>query len=169
MTRVLAGLPYALIAALLVMVTACQTIPTSGFTAAQREMLMRRGFEERDGNYLLGLNNRLLFGFDSSEIDQGQRAMLRDLGRELAAVGIISARVEGHASSEGNGDHNLKLSERRAQAVSVMLVEGGLSNERMRVVALGASDPLVSNDQPEGRRQNRRVVIIVTPTDVLAI
>ena len=145
----------------------CQTIPASGFSSAQREALVRNGFVESEDGYLLGINNRLLFGFDSSAIDPGKQVMLRDLGRELAAVGIASAAIEGHASAEGDPQHNLRLSQRRAEAVRDALVTGGLDRERMRVRAMGAGDPVASNAVAEGRRQNRRVVIIVTPTDAL--
>lgn len=150
---------------------ACQTVPppASPFTAAQRAVLEQRGFQQQGDNYLLGLNNRLLFGFDRSEIDAAQRAMLRGLARELVAVGIGSSRIEGHASNEGDPGHNLKLSERRAQAVSAVLIEGGFAAPRMRVLALGARDPVASNDRRDGRRQNRRVVIVVTPADVMAL
>ncbi|MCU0949325.1 MAG: OmpA family protein [Porphyrobacter sp.] len=151
---------------------ACQTVPpppASPFTAAQRTVLERRGFEEQGGNFLLGLNNRLLFGFDSSEINPAQQEMLRELARELVAVGIGSSKVEGHASQEGDAGHNMKLSERRAQAVSKMLVEGGFAAPRMRVLGLGELDPVASNDSREGRSENRRVVIVVTPADVMAL
>jgi OOP family OmpA-OmpF porin len=146
----------------------CQTIPKSGFSAAQRAMLAKHGFEERDGNYLLGFNNRLLFPFDSSEIDPAKQVMLRELGGELASVGIASAGVEGHASAEGDAQHNLRLSGRRAEAVRDALVTGGLDGARMRVRAMGALDPVASNAEADGRRQNRRVVIIVTPADAMA-
>lgn len=151
---------------------ACQTVPpppASPFTAAQRAVLEQRGFQQQGDNYLLGLNNRLLFGFDRSEIDAAQRAMLRGLAHELVAVGIGSSRIEGHASNEGDPGYNMKLSERRAQAVSAVLIEGGFAAPRMRVVALGARDPVASNDRRDGRRQNRRVVIVVTPADVMAL
>jgi len=140
-----------------------------GFTAAQRAVLEAQGFREQDGNYLLGLNNRVLFDFDSSELKPETAAMLRELGQVLSAVGIGSARIEGHASSEGSDSYNLALSERRARAVGAMLIEGGMRAEAMRLVGLGASDPVASNDTPEGREQNRRVVIVVTPADAMAL
>ncbi|MFN7157359.1 MAG: OmpA family protein, partial [Erythrobacter cryptus] len=77
------------------------------------------------------------------------------------------AAIEGHASAEGSAEYNLRLSQRRAEAVRDALVAGGLQAGRMRVLALGESDPIASNDDPEGRIQNRRVVIIVTPGDAL--
>jgi OOP family OmpA-OmpF porin len=64
--------------------------------------------------------------------------------------------------------HNLRLSERRAGAVRDALAIGGLDRARMGVRGVGALDPVASNDDEAGRRQNRRVVIIVTPLDTLA-
>lgn len=159
----------ALLAVLLV--AACQTIPpvpSGGFTPAQRQVLAGNGFEEIGGQFMLGITNRVLFPFDSSELDPAKRTMLQGLGRELVAVGIRSALVEGHASAEGETRHNVALSEQRASAVRDALVAGGIDRERTRVRGMGADDPIASNADRDGRRQNRRVVIIVTPGDALA-
>lgn len=153
----------------LAVVAGCQTVPASDFSAAQRAVFGKRGFVEQDGKYYLSLDNRVLFQFDSSALEGEKQAMLGDLGRELAAVGIGGAGIDGHASGEGDPQYNFKLSERRAQAVSDAMVAGGLDLRRMRVRGLGASDPVASNDDPEGRRQNRRVVIILTPADALPL
>lgn len=149
-------------------VSACQMVPNARFTSAQRAVLEKHGFEKDGDRYFLGINSRLLFAFDSSEIDQAKREVLRDLARELAGVGIGSASIEGHSSSEGDEQHNLRLSERRASAVRDALATGGLDEARMQVRGVGALDPVASNETEDGRRQNRRVVIIVTPLDTLA-
>lgn len=154
--------------AAVMMVTACQMVPEARFTFAQRAVLEKHGFEKVGERYMLGINNRLLFSFDSSEINPAKRDELRDLARELAGVGIGGAAIEGHSSAEGDAQHNLRLSERRAAAVRDALVTGGLDPARMRVRGVGALDPVESNDAEEGRRQNRRVVIIITPLDTLA-
>lgn len=160
---------WVLAAFALALVAGCQTVPGSDLVTAQRAVLAKHGFVEQEGNFFLSLQNRLLFKFDSSELDGEKQAMLRDLGRELATVGIGSAGIEGHASGEGEAQYNLTLSERRAQAVSSALVAGGLDGQRMRVRGLGESDPVASNDDPEGRAENRRVVIILTPLDGVAL
>ncbi|WP_324260537.1 OmpA family protein [Altererythrobacter sp. H2] len=149
--------------------TACQTVPPAPFSAQQVAVLESKGFREQGGNYLLGLQNRVLFGFDSSELQGETSAMLGELGRELAGVGIRSAGVEGHASAEGGAEYNLLLSQRRAEAVSRALVDGGLIGTAMRVRGMGALDPVAPNDSEEGRSQNRRVVIVVTPADAMAL
>ena len=147
----------------------CQTMPAAPFSAEQVTVLESKGFRQQDGNYLLGLQNKVLFGFDSSDLQGDTRTMIGELGRELAAVGIRSAGIEGHASAEGDVDYNLKLSERRAEAVRRTLVAGGLSDAAMRVRGLGALDPIAPNDSEEGRQQNRRVVIVVTPADAMSL
>lgn len=147
----------------------CQTMPAAPFSSEQVAVLEGKGFRQVDGNYLLGLQNKVLFGFDSSDLQTDTRAMLGELGRELSAVGIRGAMVEGHSSAEGSADYNLKLSERRAQAVRQALVLGGLSDAGMRVRGVGALDPIAPNDSEEGRQQNRRVVIVVTPADAMPL
>lgn len=169
MSAVVASRRTLLVITAVLALSGCQTIPKSGFSSAQLALFAKHGFEKRDGNYLLGFNNQLLFPFDSSELDPPKRVVLSDLGRELAMVGIGSATVEGHASAEGDAQHNLRLSGRRAEAVRDALVAGGLNGARMRVRAMGDLDPVASNAAIEGRRQNRRVVIIVTPSDAMAL
>jgi OOP family OmpA-OmpF porin len=168
-TRLPARRRTVLLAAAVMALSACQTLPRGRFSAAQRAVLAKYGFQERDGNYLLGINNQLLFPFDSAEIEPSKLTMLRELGGALAGVGIGSAAVEGHASAEGDAQHNLALSGRRAEAVRDALTAGGLVADRMRVRAMGALDPIASNATEEGRRENRRVVIIVTPADALRL
>lgn len=146
---------------------ACQTMPAAPFSAAQVTMLEANGFRSENGNYLLGIDNKVLFGFDSADLQRDKLDMLARLGRELTAVNIRSAMVEGHASAEGDADYNQKLSERRAEAVRRALVQGGLTDTAMRVRGMGALDPIAPNDSEEGRQQNRRVVIIVTPADAM--
>ena len=66
--------------------------------------------------------------------------------------------VEGHTDSTGPADWNQKLSEMRAQSVVEFLAQKGV--ERSRLVPIGHAEklPWVSNDTPEGRAQNRRVM-----------
>jgi outer membrane protein OmpA-like peptidoglycan-associated protein len=147
----------------------CQTVPSKGFTASQVEVLERAGFQPSGENYLLGIQNRVLFSYDSSDLHDETRAMLAELGQALAGVGIRSAGIEGHASAEGAPDYNLKLSEKRAQAVRQALASGGLNLAALRVRGVGALDPVAPNDSEEGRQQNRRVVIVVTPSDAISL
>jgi OOP family OmpA-OmpF porin len=59
----------------------------------------------------------------------------------------------------GEEAYNQKLSERRAQAVADYLSAQGVAPGRFKVIGMGETKPLVSNDTEEGRAQNRRVTI----------
>jgi len=107
--------------------------------------------------------DRLLFATNESAIQPEQTERLGTLARRLIAVGIPSARVEGHTDSTGAPDYNQKLSEARAQAVAAPLISGGMQFAPGQIIGRGETMPLSPNDTPEGRQDNRRVVIIVTP------
>jgi hypothetical protein len=69
--------------------------------------------------------------------------------------------VEGHTDDRGSDATNQQLSQKRADAVREYLESRGVPAERMRSVGRGESNPVASNDNPEGRANNRRVEIIV--------
>ena len=58
---------------------------------------------------------------------------------------------------------NQDLSERRARAVASVLTDGGVSPYRIVAFGRGEDQPIATNLTAEGRRQNRRVEIIITP------
>ena len=66
--------------------------------------------------------------------------------------------IEGHASEDGSADFNLKLSDKRANAVRNKLIEMGVDEARLEVQALGETSPVGDNSTREGRKQSRRVV-----------
>ena len=80
--------------------------------------------------------------------------------------------IEGHTDALGPDWYNDKLSEKRAQVVRNWLVERGfLRPEQATVKAFGKRRPVAPNtkadgsDDPEGRKQNRRVEIVVQTCD----
>ncbi len=80
--------------------------------------------------------------------------------------------VEGHtdnmpikASSDKRYVDNMELSFLRAKAVSSILVENGISTDRISVTGYGETRPIASNDTDEGRIINRRVEIKLVPKD----
>lgn len=70
---------------------------------------------------------------------------------------IRQLSIEGHTDDVGDDDHNLRLSQARAEAVLGWLAEHGVAPERLRAEGFGEARPLVPNDTPEGRAENRRV------------
>lgn len=146
----------------------CQSAPVPrGFTAAQIVVLKAEGFvetaNEADDSWQLTLTERLLFPSNESALQPGQEERIATLARNLLSVDIVTARVEGHSDSTGAAAYNLALSEARAQAVAAPLTAGGMRFTPGQVLGRGETLPLSSNDTPEGRQDNRRVVVIVTP------
>lgn len=65
--------------------------------------------------------------------------------------------VEGHTDSQGNPDHNMDLSQRRAASVVRWLSAHGVEAERLASSGLGQTRPLRSNITARNRAMNRRV------------
>lgn len=164
MTKSFYNIRLMCVAALSILLAACQTMPApKGFNAAQIAVLKSEGFIENEAGWELTLTERLLFAVNESAIKPEQEARIATLAGNLLSVGIDSARIEGHTDSTGAAAYNLALSQARAQAVATPLQAGGMRFTADQVIGRGEALPLSSNDTPEGRQDNRRVVVIVTP------
>jgi len=73
-------------------------------------------------------------------------------------------KVVGYTDSTGSESHNLRLSELRANAVKNALMVKGVRASRMVAIGMGKSYPVADNNTPEGRQLNRRVNIVIEPT-----
>jgi len=79
---------------------------------------------------------------------------------------VKKIRIEGHASSEGSDDHNLRLSDRRAKAVMKHLVaKGKIDKDKLTAEGFGEKQPIADNETEQGRIANRRVEFIITAQD----
>jgi OOP family OmpA-OmpF porin len=67
--------------------------------------------------------------------------------------------VEGHTDSVGDDAYNLKLSQRRADAVRKYLVDKGVPSTPLEARGFGEAQPVADNKTADGRAQNRRVVL----------
>lgn len=70
-------------------------------------------------------------------------------------------RIEGHADSSGEESYNLDLSQRRADAVRDFLTSNGIDSTRITARGYGETEAVASNATKAGRRENRRVEVIV--------
>ena len=70
-------------------------------------------------------------------------------------------RIEGHTDSSGSKALNLKLSQKRADAVKALLVKNGIKANRIEAVGLGEDFPVAENKTKVGKAKNRRVDIII--------
>ena len=65
--------------------------------------------------------------------------------------------IASHTDAEGDAAINMKLSQRRADAVRKYLVQSGVAAEQLEANGYGETQPIADNDTDEGRRANRRV------------
>jgi outer membrane protein OmpA-like peptidoglycan-associated protein len=106
----------------------------------------------------------VLFDFGKADLKPGARVNLDRLAEFLRGNPDREVLIEGHTDSVGSESANLVLSQRRAEAVERYLLTAGVGPSRVLSQGLGKEFPLVSNETPEGRQQNRRVeVVIVDP------
>lgn len=94
-----------------------------------------------------------------------------DLMNEIADVikkhpQIKRIRIEGYASSEGNAEHNRKLSDERAKSVMKYLGDHGVESKELDAAGYGADHPIADNTTEEGREKNRRVEFEILEQDV---
>ena len=68
-------------------------------------------------------------------------------------------RIEGHTDSTGKKAKNIELSQNRADAVKIYLIQGGIASERLESKGYGPEKPIASNKNKKGRALNRRVEI----------
>jgi OmpA-OmpF porin, OOP family len=97
------------------------------------------------------------FEVNSSRLTVNARAILNQVADSLAAAPAMKVEIGGHTDAQGSDDFNQKLSERRAQAVHDYLVARGIDPSRLSSRGYGESQPIESNETPEGREVNRRV------------
>lgn len=68
-------------------------------------------------------------------------------------------RLRGYTDDTAARENNLKLAQRRCDAIAALLRERGVGETQIVTEPLGEADPVATNDTPEGRTRNRRVVI----------
>lgn len=117
-----------------------------------------------NGDYLVvRMPDDILFAIDSAAVRPGLRADLQVLAGSLQRYPGSTVQVVGHTDNTGTSAYNQDLSERRAVAVSSVLIGAGVEAGRIRSFGLGEDQPIATNLTPEGRAQNRRVDITIRP------
>jgi outer membrane protein OmpA-like peptidoglycan-associated protein len=101
------------------------------------------------------------FEFDSAEITQAALPVLETLGRALQDPALASSQfiVGGHTDASGSDGYNLKLSQRRAEAIRHYLMQTFAIDER-RLVAIGFGEMQLKNSHTPDAAENRRVQLV---------
>ncbi len=119
--------------------------------------------ERRGDDIVLNMPSSVTFGFDSSELTVQARNALNDVANILTQYTDTRVNIVGHTDSTGSVSYNQQLSERRAEAVGNYLAQSGVMRNRLYMTGSGPHQPVASNATEEGRAQNRRVEITLSP------
>lgn len=136
-----------------------------GELRAAAETAAREAAKPLDSVYVEDTPNRatLFFATDSAELTPSALEVLAKLAgfikQQPKVDGVI---VDGHADDRGGTRANLKLSERRAEAIKNYLVgNAGLEPVKIRTRAYGEKYPAVPGKEPAGQARNRRALLMV--------
>lgn len=111
---------------------------------------------------VITLEGAVLFLTGESDLLPLAKRKLEDVARALKDMDSEQQIViEGHTDSQGGEQMNMELSRNRAESVRDYLVSQGIDAGRITAVGRGETQPLTTNDTPEGRANNRRVEIVL--------
>ena len=110
---------------------------------------------------LIKVGDRVLFGYDSSELDDDDRAILNNQSKFLNQNPSLKVTIEGHCDERGTREYNLALGEKRASSVKDYLISLGINSERISVVSYGKERPQVLGSNKAAWSMNRRSVTTI--------
>lgn len=101
------------------------------------------------------------FDVNKASLKPDSYTILNDLGKMLAENPTVKIKVIGHTDSDGTEEANLKLSQKRAEAIKNYLVTNfNIDSSRIITEGKGESQPIASNATTAGKAKNRRVEFI---------
>lgn len=119
--------------------------------------------KEESRGVVITLSGSVLFATGKSDLLPIAQEKLNQVAKALNDQGFKAIVVQGYTDSVGSATDNDRLSLRRAQSVRDYLVTRGVPSEKATAEGRGASNPVADNKTPDGRAENRRVEIVVTP------
>jgi len=135
---------------------------------AEKPALKAMGKAKIVGNQIQ-VPGKIHFALDKATIDESKQETKDVLDSILKTLQenpqITKVRIEGNTDDKGTLEHNAKLSQDRADAVSNWLVGKGIDKGRLATVGFGPKHTLVPNDSEEHREQNRRVDFTIWEMD----
>ena len=107
---------------------------------------------------LIRVGDRILFDYDSHELDETDRQILIDQADFLKQNPTLKITIEGHCDERGTREYNLALGEKRASSAKDYLIALGINNARIKVVSYGKERPQVLGSNKAAWKMNRRAV-----------
>lgn len=115
-----------------------------------------------ESQIMLNFPADLTFDFDRADVKGQFVPTLQNVGSILSSYNKTTIDVVGHADSVGADAYNMQLSERRAFAVSSLLLNSGVIRQRLVAQGAGEGRPIADNSTPDGRARNRRVEVYIS-------
>lgn len=114
-------------------------------------------------NIVLNMPNNVTFDSSSSTLKPAGANTLTGVAMVLKEYPKTAVNVVGYTDSTGSQDLNMRLSQQRADSVASSLIVQGVEASRVRTQGMGPANPIASNSTTEGKAQNRRVEITLSP------
>ena len=115
--------------------------------------------DEKEQKQLNQYAKTILFDTGKATIKFQSAEVLNQILNVLKKYPNSRFRIEGHTDSVGKKAKNMILSQNRADAVKVYLIQGGIDASRLESQGFGPEKPVADNKTKAGREQNRRVEI----------
>lgn len=129
---------------------------------AQQEMQLKELDAKKTARGMVITLGDVLFRTNKAQLESGGIRNVQKLADFLNRYPQHKVLVEGFTDSTGSDSYNQELSERRANAVRMALINMGISSDRVTTHGYGEAFPVGGNDTAAGRQSNRRVEIIIS-------
>ena len=122
-------------------------------------------WERQDNTFAFSLGGGDTFATNTARISDNARAQLEPLASILEEYDRTRVAIYGHTDDVGDERYNQQLSVRRSQAIAKLLINAGVSADRLFVAGYGEARPTADNATEEGRARNRRIELLVEPLE----
>ena len=143
-------------------------VKTANDTTNRNLNTLDQNFKNRN-NYSMSSQKAVLFKFDSDKLTDEGKAALDEVASAVTTNPDSLLVLEGHTDNTGDKTYNIRLGERRIEAVKRYLaVDKGVPVYKIEEISFGSEKPVAPNDSKEGREQNRAVTLTVLAPNATA-
>ncbi len=101
---------------------------------------------------------KVQFDTDKAVIKPRYHNDIKQVGDFLKKYPNATGVIEGHTDNQGGAEYNMKLSQKRADAVRAYIIDKfGIAGDRLTAKGFGLTKPVADNATAEGRAKNRRI------------
>ncbi len=134
---------------------------------AMKDLAAIAAIKEEARGLVITLSGSILFASNKYALLETAKTKLDQVAEALKAQDADKRMVvEGHTDSQGSDRINQPLSRNRAEAVRDYLVSRGVESDKISAIGMGSGRPLLDNRNAENRANNRRVEIIIQPSNL---